>query len=228
MNIELTDADVRVRLTDLEDNFVERKTEGDSSDWLKTVIAFANSTPVGYPAIMFIGVRNNGEVQGLSNPDSTQKSLSTKLQQSFPVPYYATRVLDADGKKYIAVIVPGSELRPHFAGQAYIRAGSQTVASSEDQFARLIAQRNSAAYELSKWVGKTISVWHPQKTGVGYHPSNGYSGEFVIVGYNNFYVTVGSGSGMQSMQMSFSYEAFDIGFDHKRNRLEMRFKAPSG
>jgi predicted HTH transcriptional regulator len=58
--IELKDEGLLLRLRNFEDNFVERKTSADSKDWLKTVVAFANSTPVGYPAVLFIGVKDDG------------------------------------------------------------------------------------------------------------------------------------------------------------------------
>ncbi len=88
--ISLSDQDILVRLTAFEDAFVERKTTGDSKDWLKTVVAFANSLPVGDPAILFIGVRENGEIEGNCNLDridliSRVKRLSAKAQSpSFP------------------------------------------------------------------------------------------------------------------------------------------------
>src|ERR1700733_2030489 len=169
MNVALSDKDILSRLTNLEDSFVERKTEGDSADWLKTVVAFANSLPHGYPAILFIGVRNDGSIQGLENPDSVQKSLSQKLAQAYPIPYCLTKVLEKDGKNFLAVVVPGSEFRPHFAGASFVRDGSQTIRASEQQFALMIAQRNSVAYEILKWRGKSVSVWHPGRAGATYH-----------------------------------------------------------
>lgn len=226
MNIGLSDEDILSRLSNLEDSFVERKTEGDSADWLKTVVAFANSVPIGFPAILLIGVRNDGTVQGLENPDSVQRSLSQKVAQSYPIPYYMTRVLEGNGRRFLAVVVPGSEYRPHFAGPAFVRDGSQTIRASEEQFARLIAQRSSAAYEILKWRGKTVSVWHPSTALGTYHPAKGYNAEGIVSECNQFWVTLG-GSAFGST-VSFGLEAFDIGYDHKNNRLELRFKAPFG
>jgi hypothetical protein len=226
MNVGLTDDDILSRLSNLEDSFVERKTEGDSGDWLKTVVAFANSLPLGYPAILFIGVRNDGTVQGLENPESVQKSLTQKVAQAYPIPYYLMKVLDKEGRRLLAVIVPGSEFRPHFAGPAFVRDGSQTVRASEQQFARLIAQRSNAAYQILQWRGKTVSVWHPSRAGATYHPSSGYTAQGIVSDCNQFWVTLGESAFGTSV--SFALEAFDIGFDHKNNRLELRFKAPFG
>ena len=49
MTVSLSDADLLARLKNFKDHFVERKTSGDKRDWLKTVVAFANSAPNGYP-----------------------------------------------------------------------------------------------------------------------------------------------------------------------------------
>lgn len=223
LKLEISDADIAARLASLEDNFVERKAEGDSGDWLKTVIAFSNSTPVGYPAILFIGVKNDGTVQGLANPDSTQRSLSAKISNSFPVPYYWTKVMDSGGRKYLAVVVPGSEARPHFAGPSYVRVGSQSVPASDEQFARLLVERNSVAYELLKWKSKEVSVWHPIAGG-GYHPSRGHESTAVLVDCSTFYVTLAAALEKPSSFASYSYSAIDIGFDHLNNRLQIRFK----
>ena len=57
------DEDLLFRLRNFEDNFVERKTARDTKDWLKTVVAFANSTPLGSAAAMFIGVRQDGSIE---------------------------------------------------------------------------------------------------------------------------------------------------------------------
>jgi predicted HTH transcriptional regulator len=52
-------------MRNFEDHFVERKTAKDEKDRLKTVVAFANSAPFGYPSILFIGVKNSGEIERL-------------------------------------------------------------------------------------------------------------------------------------------------------------------
>lgn len=221
-NLIITDSDILSRLDNMEDSFVERKTEGDSGDWLKSVVAFANSTPIGYPALLFIGVKNDGTVQGLQNSDSVQKSLSNKIANAYPVPYYWTKVLERGGQAFLAVIVPGSDRRPHFAGPAYVRDGSKSAPASDEQFKILLAQRNSVAYELLKWRGKTVSMWQPNKVGTVYHPSAGYRSEALVEECNQFYVTLLIGQN----RISFSLESFTIGFDHPRNRLEIRSNGP--
>src|SRR5215470_4439010 len=135
-----TDEELRVWLHDPEHSFIERKVFSDSKDWLKTVVAFANSAPVGYPAVLFIGVMDDGTPEQISpDLDSIQRSLSQKVSAAYPTIYYETRILDLAGAKVLAVLVPGSPSRPHFAGPAYVREASKSVAASKEQFDQLIA-----------------------------------------------------------------------------------------
>src|SRR5260370_4156101 len=97
--LNLSDDDILLRLTAFEDSFVERKTVGDSKDWLKSIVAFANSTPVGDPAVLFIGVRNDGSIEGQANLDSIQRTLSDKVSAAHPQIYYLPTVLQRDGKQ---------------------------------------------------------------------------------------------------------------------------------
>jgi predicted HTH transcriptional regulator len=98
----LSDSDLLSRLKNFEDNFVERKSAGDSRDWLKTVVAFANSTPVGYPGVLFIGVKDNGTPETGCNLDSLQQTFARKIQEAYPPVYFATKILQANGERLIA------------------------------------------------------------------------------------------------------------------------------
>lgn len=53
-----------------EDNLLERKTESDLNDLLKTLVAFANSVKPGHTAIILIGERDDGTIDGVTNPDN--------------------------------------------------------------------------------------------------------------------------------------------------------------
>jgi len=223
--ISLSDQDILVRLTAFEDAFVERKTTGDSKDWLKTVVAFANSLPVGDPAILFIGVRENGEIEGNCNLDSLQRTLSEKLAVAYPPIYYLPRVLQRDGKQFLAVIVPGSADRPHFAGQAFVREGSKSVVSSDSQFDALIAERNSKVREILKWKGQVVTVHTLMSKNLAAVHILGPSGSGGIVGSiadcNQFYVTVQSQTRM-GIRISLPLRIVEVNFDNNNSRLELR------
>lgn len=162
--VELSDADILGRLTTFEDAFVERKSTNDAGDVLKTAVAFANSTPIGYPAILFYGVTDKGEPEGKASLERLQRTISDKLADAYPTIYYLTKVFEKDGKQFLAVIIPGSETRPHFAGQSYRREGSKTVEASQEHFERMIAERNSSVREILKWKGSQITFVFPSFT----------------------------------------------------------------
>ena len=217
--IELKDEELLLRLRNFEDNFVERKTSGDSKDWLKTVVAFANSVPVGYPAVLFIGVKDDGMPEEKAvNLDSLQKTFSEKVSEAYPLVYYVTKIVNVDGKQVLAVIVPGSADRPHFAGQAYVREGSRSVVASKPQFEELVASRNSKTYEILQWKGKAITVdlMRAEAQALMTGPVVG-SQEYIVVDCNQFYVTLGAGTGTKSVPL----ERVNISFDQKAERLKL-------
>ena len=213
MPMDLTDADILIRLTDLEDSFTERKTVNDLGDCLKTAVAFANSTPIDYPAILFVGVRNNGEVEGIPNPEKIQNSVSEKIAAAYPTIYHATRVLARDGKTFLAVVIPGSPSRPHFAGPSYVRDDNKSVLASRDQFDHLIAERNSKAYEILKWRGKIVTKRIVQTA----NRNATYESPVVIVDCNQFYVRLANPSAPSECH-SIPLRLIEIGYDDVPNR----------
>ncbi|MGE0643791.1 MAG: helix-turn-helix domain-containing protein [Nitrospira sp.] len=161
-----------VRLKDHEDGFTERKPEGAGSanaELRKTLVAFANSVPEGKTAILFIGVSDTGTPLGVKNPDSLQKTIREVSERDcFPPITCQVRVFESDGKILLAVLVTTSKERPHFAGPAYVRVGSESVKASPKVYEELIASQNTKAgkilrikdkhqriafrcYELDRW-----------------------------------------------------------------------------
>ena len=138
--VDLNEADLLARMRNFEDHLVDRKTAKDAKDWKKTAVAFANSVPVRLPAVLYIGVRDNGEIE-TPQPDfdEIQKRLNQRMQRVYPRVFYVPKIIRGEnGLQALAVIIPGSELRPHFAGLSYVRRGSESIEASEEQFAELI------------------------------------------------------------------------------------------
>lgn len=154
----LSDEQLRALFRNFEDPFVERKSEGDHRDFLKTAIAFANSLPNGVPGVMFVPAMDDGTIQRGANLDHLQRKISERLASAYPALVYFQRIVNIGEEQVIAVLVPGSPARPHFSGPAYVRDGSQTKNASAEQFQQLIARRTSKVEELSSWVGKRITV----------------------------------------------------------------------
>jgi Putative DNA-binding domain len=161
-----THEDLVRRLTITEDQFTERKSKSDKNGWLKTVVAFANSNPVGYPAVLFIGVNDHGVIADRLKTEDLMKSFSSLAgEHIFPAVYYWPVTVEHAGRSCVAIIIPGSEHRPHFVGKSYVRDGTQSIEATDDQFNKLIAQRNSKAAKLLEWRGRKVIFEHFLSTG---------------------------------------------------------------
>ncbi len=148
-------------LSNHEDAFVERKLEGiKPSDLRNTLVAFANSVPEGREAVLFIGVRDNGEIEGCANSDAKQKDVRRTCDQVCypPLTTVTSEVLMVGDKAVVAVVVGASGNRPHFTGQAYVRRGSETVLASPLQFDELVHSRNSLVAAILKHKNETFTV----------------------------------------------------------------------
>ena len=166
------------RLGDAEDNFIERKPASANRDEIrKTVVAFANSVPEGRTAVLLVGIRNDGKFDAVPNPDKLQKTVREICEQDcYPPIKFSAEVLKPEGGPVLAVVIPASTNRPHFAGPAYVRRGSESVAASGEAFDELVHSRNSKCAAVLKLRGQTISVLALQhKLGVAQHiPDTGY------------------------------------------------------
>jgi Putative DNA-binding domain len=144
---------LRARIADLEDSLTERKQGVQSHDEIrKAVVSFANSVPEGHTAVLFIGVANDGTVTGVATDktDKIQQQVRRVCEEDcFPaIAIHLVNVITIDGKHVIAFEFGPSQSRPHFAGHAYIRVGSESVKASASKLDELIASRNTKAGRL--------------------------------------------------------------------------------
>lgn len=219
MIAEMSEVDLLARLRNYEDQFVERKTVADLRDALKTVVAFANSAPIGMPCVLYVGVRDDGQFEEKQHDfDSVQKTLNKMLQHIQPRAAYLPKIITEGNKQALAVIVPGSELRPNFSGAAYVRSGSETFEASDAQLDKLIAMRSSKVYRLLQYLGKEVTVINHSMLGNGTFMVGGWSVIPTIADCNEFWVTLHvPGQGAQS----FILDDVALNFDTPRDRLQL-------
>ena len=158
----MTRDQLRALLAISEDNFVERKAGLIPQKVAQAAVAFANALPVGRLAVIFIGISDDGTINGVA-PDDLEKVQQQLrricLEDCYPpISVRQIEALDCDGKSVIAVVIEPSELRPHFTGHAYIRVGSANVKASDAQLADLIASRNSKAGRILRDKGRVVTV----------------------------------------------------------------------
>jgi len=220
MIVQLSDADLLARMRNCEDHFVERKTVKDDKDWKKTAVAFANSAPIGLPAVLYIGVRNSGEIETPQKDlDEIQKKFNAQMQRVYPRIAYVPKIVTENGQQALAVIIPGSDLRPHFAGLSYLRRGSETIEASDQQFAELIATRNSKTARILSWKDKTVTVINRAQTvrGVGSSDSR-WPDNTRVVNCDQFYATLQVGG---DAEQSFPLSRVEVNFDNLWHRLQL-------
>jgi hypothetical protein len=144
-----------------------------------------------------------------------QKSISAVIANAWPPIYILPKTLKKDGAEFVAVIIPGSPLRPHFSGQAYVRVGPETRKASEEQFDELIAQRSSKVRALQKLIGQTIhwKQFAPGRDAMG-----------TVVACNLFFLTIHG----DDYKLCFPVEWITISFDPDNQRHQLFIKGSLG
>lgn len=141
-----------------EDNLLERKLQSDLKDLLKTLVAFANSVKPGHVATILIGEKDDGTVQGVTDPDNIQKQVRQECDKIYPPILWRSTVYENNSKFCIRVEIENNGETPHFGGAAWVRQGSETKSATDEVFQRLIDLRLSIMNELAKWLKKEVTV----------------------------------------------------------------------
>lgn len=165
-------ATLLTRLNQSEDPWTERKESFEEREVRKTIVAFANSIRESEMAVLFLGARNDGNHPGLLDADDTQKKVAGISKRCYPPIQYQTEVLPVTaGKKRVEVLavkIPFSVSRPHFAGTAYIRKGSESIECPKEVFEELIACQNDKARRILQYKEKPVLVRFRSESGFKY------------------------------------------------------------
>jgi hypothetical protein len=129
-----------------------------------------------------------------------------------------SKIVAENGRQALAIIIPGSVLRPHFAGLSYVRQGCKSVPASDDQFAELIAQRNSKANRILAWKGKAVTVISKTEGSYGPGGESQWPERTVLRYCDQFYLTLQLNDTAPS---SFPLDRVTINFDNSTNRLQL-------
>jgi hypothetical protein len=121
-------------------------------------VAFANSVAPGDTARIFVGEKDDGTVQGVTNADNIQKRIKKEADEIYPEIYYRTEVYERDRNQCVRVDIKQNGLAPHFGGAAWVRRASTSVPATEALYQQLIDVRSSKVRELTEWIGEKIVV----------------------------------------------------------------------
>jgi hypothetical protein len=185
--------DLLARLRDDEDRLVERKpaTAG-KSDFKRTIVAFANSVPENRVGVLFVGIGDDGIPHGVPNPDRMQRDLRQLGENDcYPPIFVDSELVRIEDKVIVAVLVGPSNQRPHFAGPAFVRRGSESVNASAVEYEQLLQSQVSIVRRLQPWAGKLVTVTEIAKQLGEYFPigdSHQQSDTYELVEINPHFV----------------------------------------
>lgn len=122
-------------------------------DIRKEVIAFANSTG----GIIYVGIRDHGEVVGVENPDSVTQQISNSCRDSIKpdvTMFLGYETLAIDGKLVVAVHVQRGTTRPYYLGSkglkpsgVFVRQGTSSAPASEATIRQMIKETDGDKFE---------------------------------------------------------------------------------
>lgn len=121
---------------------------GDMDKFQEAICAFANDMPgsrkKGY---LLIGVRNNGEMDGLKVDDALMKKISGIRSDGniLPLPVMSTeKVVTEKGDVLVVEVTPSFDTPVRYRGRTFIRIGPRRdIASAEEE--RILAERCAAS-----------------------------------------------------------------------------------
>jgi hypothetical protein len=201
-----------------EDNLLERKLESDLKDILKTLVGFANTVKTGEKALLIIGESNDGTVQGVKNPENIQKKVREECDKIYP-PITCKQTVEKRGDKYcVHVEVEYTDQAPHFGGPAWIRKGAETIKASKEIYQSLIEKRSGPVMELSKWIGKEITVQGSQPIPDRHSPRWDLGEKTArVVSVNSLWVTFEVNSANKTEPL----KKLTLSYDDKQHRLKV-------
>ena len=138
-------------------------------DIKKEIVAFANSDG----GILYIGVRDNGEVVGVDNPDSTALQISNMVRDSIKpdiTMFVHYRTIEDAEKKIIEVIVQRGTDRPYYIAKkgmrpegVYVRQGYSSVPATDAAIRRMIKTTDGDCFETTRCLDQDLTFVAAEK-----------------------------------------------------------------
>ena len=135
-----------------ESNLVELK-ESYVPEIRQEVLAFANCSG----GTIYIGVRDDGEVIGIDNPDEVNLKISNSCRNAIKpdiTMFLSYENIDIDGKKVLAVHVQRGTSRPYYIGEkglkpsgVYVRQGNSKAPASDAAIRQMIKETDGDKFE---------------------------------------------------------------------------------
>ena len=145
-----------------ESDSVELK-EAYTDDIRKEIIAFANTKG----GTLYVGVKDNGEVIGLSNPDQTSLQIANSMRDAVKpdiTMFLSYNALEIDSKKVLEVQVQRGIAGPYYLAAkglkpsgVYVRQGNSSAPASDETIRRMIKETDGDEFEAMRSLNQDLT-----------------------------------------------------------------------
>lgn len=135
----------------------------------KEIIAFANCNG----GKLYVGVRDDGTVIGLDNPDETALQISNMVRDAIKpdvTMFLHYETLEENGKQIVAVDIQRGTERPYYiAGKGlrpegvYVRQGYSSVPATDTMIRRMIKETDGDRFEVMRCLNQDLTFETAQK-----------------------------------------------------------------
>lgn len=132
-------------------------------DIKKEIIAFANCDG----GKLYIGVRDDGTVVGLNNPDEVSLQISNTVRDSIKpdvTMFLHYQTIEEDGKKIVAVNIQRGTDRPYYLAKkgmhpegVYVRQGYSSVPATDTAIRRMIKETDGDRFEAMRCLSQELT-----------------------------------------------------------------------
>ena len=140
-----------------------------ADDIKKEIIAFANSDG----GKLYIGVRDDGEVAGLDDPDGTALQVSNMVRDSIKpdiTMFLHYQTIEEDGKKIIEISVQRGTNRPYYIAKkgmrpegVYVRQGYASVPATDTAIRCMIKETDGDRFETMRCLDQELTFEDTKK-----------------------------------------------------------------
>ncbi len=119
----------------------------------KAAVSFANSQG----GTIYIGIKDNGEVKGVEDPDFVMQQIANALKNAVKpdiMPFVNIKAEEREGKQIVKVNVSTGTNRPYYLGEkgltpsgVYVRKGSSSQPLSDEGIRAMIVETSGKSYE---------------------------------------------------------------------------------
>ncbi len=129
----------------------------------KEIAAFANTSG----GTMYIGIRDDGSIAGVDNPDDAMTRLSNTIRDSIlpdVMPFVQIRCIEMEGKHIVRATVSVGTERPYYLAReglkpkgVYVRRGSSCVPVNEAGIREMIMETSGKSFEESRSLNQDLT-----------------------------------------------------------------------